>query len=378
MVVSTRSGRGATKRVEIPVEDEEEPVDEEIELETPARTPSRVATPSPVSSSEGPSKRVVVDRESERQVEPTRVYKPTAPYPGRLLQNKIDHQYDKFIELIKQLKVNLPFIEILQSMPKYVKFLKNIMANKIKLEELSQVSLSEECSAILQNKLPVKMDDPSSFIIPCSIGDLSIKNAVADLGASVNLMPYSIFKQLDLGELKPTHMYIQLANKSTKFPRGIIENLLVKVDKFVFHVDFVVLDMPEDDAVPLILGCPFLATSRVVVDMGEGKLSISVGEEQVEFVIKPRMRGDLLDELQAIDDHLDHELEKLIPKETESRRRKGKEKETVSAVNWWLNLPGRYRNRKELKRKEEVLKVYDFWGGSYCKEKPPNARVIDA
>ncbi|XP_022025076.1 uncharacterized protein LOC110925426 [Helianthus annuus] len=139
-------------------------------------------------------------------------------------------------------------------MPKYAKFLKDILGNKKKLEELSHVSLSKECSTVLQSLLPKKMTDPSSFTIPCLIGDLSVNNALADLGASINLMPYTVFPKLNLSEPSPTRMSLQLMDRSVKYPRGIMENMLVKVDKFIFPVDFVILGMDEDARVPLILG----------------------------------------------------------------------------------------------------------------------------
>ncbi|KAK5825727.1 hypothetical protein PVK06_020589 [Gossypium arboreum] len=151
-------------------------------------------------------------------------------------------------------------------MPTYTKFLKELLTNKRKFKDVSTVELNKECSAILQNKLPTKLKDPGSFTIPCLIGSLNVEQALADLGASINLMPYKMFKQLGLGEPKPTRMSIQLADRSVKYPKGIIEDVLVKVDKFTFPVDFVVLDMDEDVEVPLILGHPFLTTARAVID----------------------------------------------------------------------------------------------------------------
>ncbi|XP_021985829.1 uncharacterized protein LOC110882034 [Helianthus annuus] len=103
-------------------------------------------------------------------------------------------------------------------MPKYAKFLKDILSNKKKLEELSQVTLNEECSVVLQNKVPKKMNDPGSFTIPCLIGSFSVSNALADIGASINLMPYAVFAKLDLGEPKPTPMSIQQTDHSVKYP----------------------------------------------------------------------------------------------------------------------------------------------------------------
>ncbi|KAK1429674.1 hypothetical protein QVD17_11888 [Tagetes erecta] len=256
--------------------------------------------------------------ESTAQVKKSlKEYKPEIPYPGRLKKEKMEQQYGKFLDLFKQLHINLPFVEALSQMPKYAKFLKDLLTNKQKLEELSHVILNEECSAILQNKLPQKMKDPGSFTIPCLIGSLSVNNALADLGASINLMPYSLFQKLDLGEPQPTRMSIQLADRSVKYPRGIIENMLVRVGKFVFPVDFVILDMDEDKNVPLILGRPFLATSRALVDVFEGKLTLRVDEEEVVFSIEKSMKhtqnnDDTLYFIDSIDYHVDHYLQEML------------------------------------------------------------------
>ncbi|KAK5803070.1 hypothetical protein PVK06_030710 [Gossypium arboreum] len=152
------------------------------------------------------------------------------------------------------------------------------------------MELNEECLAILQNKLPTKLKDPGSFTIPCLIGSLNVDKALANLGANFNLIPYKMFKQLGLGEPKSTRMSIQLADRSVKYPRGIIEYVLIKVDKFIFPVDFIVLDMDEDVEVPLILGQPFLATAGVVIDVGDGKLVLRVGDEEIIFKIYDAMR----------------------------------------------------------------------------------------
>ena len=125
------------------------------------------------------------------------------------------------------------------------------------------------------------MKDPGSFTIPCLIGSLDVHNALADLGASINVMPYKMFKQLGLGKPKQTRMSIQLADKTIRFPRGIIEDVLVKIDKFIFSVDFFVLDMDEDSDIPLILGRPFLATARTIIDVGTSELTLRVGDETI-------------------------------------------------------------------------------------------------
>ncbi|KAL0394740.1 UNVERIFIED_CONTAM: hypothetical protein Slati_4440200 [Sesamum latifolium] len=157
-------------------------------------------------------------------------------------------------------------VQIGQLMPSYAKFLKEVISNKRKWEGGETIKLNEECSAILQNKLPPKLKDPGSFSIPCTIGNTNFDKALCDLGASVNLMRYYIFEKLGMHELIPTIITLQLADRSIKYPRGIVEDVLVKI-KFIIPVGFIVLDMEENINMPLILARPFLATSRALIDV---------------------------------------------------------------------------------------------------------------
>ncbi|KAA3473735.1 Retrovirus-related Pol polyprotein from transposon 17.6 [Gossypium australe] len=163
------------------------------------------------------------------------------------------------------------------------KFLRQLLTNKHKLDEEHHMELNAACSAMLQNRLLQKQKDIGSFTIPCLIGSLSIDNALADLGASINVMHYKMFKQLGLGKPRQTRMSIQLTDKTIRIPRGIIENVLIKIDKFIFPVDFVVLDMNEDNSIPLILGKPFLATARTKIDVGTRELILRVGDESISL-----------------------------------------------------------------------------------------------
>ncbi|XP_062109879.1 uncharacterized protein LOC133821751 [Humulus lupulus] len=205
------------------------------------------------------------------------------PYPQWLRKNNLDKQFSKFIEIFKKLHINIPFAEALEQMPRYVKFMKDILAKKRKLEEYETVALTEECSAILQMKLPPKLKDPGSFNIPCSIGGSVETKALCDLGASVNLMPLSIFRRLKLGEARPTTVSLQMADRSIKHPRGVIEDVLVKVGKFIFPADFIILDMEEDANIPIILGRPFLATGRALINVQKGELRLRVQNEEISF-----------------------------------------------------------------------------------------------
>ncbi|XP_022023798.1 uncharacterized protein LOC110924063 [Helianthus annuus] len=186
-------------------------------------------------------------------------------------------------------------------MPKYSKFMRDFLTDKRKIETIQQVSLSEECSVALLNKLPQKKIDPGSFTIPCSIGGSPISNALADLGASINLMMASMFNRLGLGKPHPTKMSIQLAERSVKYTQGVIENLLVKVGEFVFPANFVILDMEEDTEIPLILGQPLLGTARAMVDISDGKLTLGVGEKEIKFEVGQRSEDDPVKYLNAID-----------------------------------------------------------------------------
>ena len=125
--------------------------------------------------------------------------------------------------------------------------------------------LTEKCSAIIQRKLPPKLKDPRNFFMPCTIGNIAIGKALCDLGESINLMALSIMKKLDISEVKPTMVSLQLANRSIMFPYDIVEDLLVKVARLIFPTNLLILDMEEDVEMPFIPGRPFLATGRALI-----------------------------------------------------------------------------------------------------------------
>ncbi|XP_024033486.1 uncharacterized protein LOC112095610 [Citrus clementina] len=191
----------------------------------------------------------------------------------------MDKQFSKFLEVLKQLHINIHFVEALEQMPNYVKFLKDIMARKRRLGEFETFALTHENSYMLQNKIPAKVKDLRSFTIQCSIGTRYAGRALCDLGASINLMTLSVFKQLEVGECRPTTVTLQLANRSHVYPEGKIEDVLVKVDKFIFPVDFIVLDFEADKEVPIILGRPFLATGKTLIDVQKGELTMRVNDQ---------------------------------------------------------------------------------------------------
>jgi len=170
----------------------------------------------------------------------------------------------------------------MEQMPTYAKFMKELLTKKIKFFE-ETMELEAGCSAIIQKSLPQKSKDLGSFTIPVTIGTLLVDKALLDLGANINLMPLSMLRRIGDLEVKPTRMTLQLADKSLKYPYGVVEDVLVKVDKFIFLVDFVVMDIEEDIEVPLILGRPFMKTAKVIIDGDDGKLKVRMQDDEVNF-----------------------------------------------------------------------------------------------
>ncbi|GKB51234.1 reverse transcriptase domain-containing protein [Tanacetum coccineum] len=142
-------------------------------------------------------------------------------------EKEIEERYAKFIDLIKEVRINVPLVDVLAGMPNYRKFLKDLVSNKSKMEQISVAFLNKECFTIVQNKLPPKFDDPGSFLIPCTIAGSVEYLALTDLGTSMNLMPYSLYASLLRNTLKPTRMSIRLANHTYQYLMGIMENMLV-------------------------------------------------------------------------------------------------------------------------------------------------------
>ncbi|KAI5347397.1 hypothetical protein L3X38_015276 [Prunus dulcis] len=211
------------------------------------------------------------------------------PFPRRFWNSKKEQVSKDILETFRKVQVNIPLLDAIQQIPSYAKFLKELCTNKRTFKEHETVALSEEVSAVLLRKLPPKLKDPGSFTIPCLIGNQRFEHALLDLGASINLMPFSVFESLNLGELKKTSVSIQLADRSIKYPKGVLEDVLVKVNELIFPVDFLVLEMEEvpipGKDLPLILGRPFMRTARTKIDVYEGTLTMAFDEETVEFKV---------------------------------------------------------------------------------------------
>ncbi|XP_019455124.1 PREDICTED: uncharacterized protein LOC109356251 [Lupinus angustifolius] len=212
----------------------------------------------------------------------------------------------------------------MEQMLMFSKFMKDLLIKKRKFSK-EIVTLEVGCSAIIQKSLPEKTKDPGSFTIPVTIDELYVGKVLLDLGATINLMPLSILKRIGDLEIKPTMMTLQLADRSVKYPYGVAEDVLVKVDVLVFPIDFVIMDIEEDKEVPLILGRPFMKTSRDIIDVDDGKLRVRVEDQEVNFNVFEAMqhpknnqhcfRVDVIDDLFMLDDiHLSRSspLEKVL------------------------------------------------------------------
>nr|GEW27453.1 reverse transcriptase domain-containing protein [Tanacetum cinerariifolium] len=238
--------------------------------------------PPPVQKYKPPSQRdfVVHKRDSPH---------PNIPYPSRMLkqkqQEKDEVQIQKFWQIFKQLHLNITLAEALVLMPKYQKMLKALLSNKEKLQELANTPLNKNCSAVILKKLPEKLGDPGKFLIPCGFSELQYK-ALADLGASINLMPLSVWKELGLPELIPPRITLELANRAICTPAGIARDVFVPVGKFTFPADFFVVDCESDPRVPLILGIPFLSTARALIDVHGEEMILYDGDERLILNMK--------------------------------------------------------------------------------------------
>ena len=211
------------------------------------------------------------------------------PFPQALRKKTNSVNQTEILEVLRQVKVNIPLLDMIKQVPTYAKFLKDLCIVKRGLNVNKKAFLTEEVSAIIECKTPVKYKDPGCPTISVNIGGISVEKALLDLGASVNLLPYSMYKQLGLGELKPTSITLSLADRSIKIPKGTIEDVLIQVDRFYYPVDFVVLDTEPvavgANHVPIILGRPFLATSNAIINSRNGVMQLTFGNVTLELNI---------------------------------------------------------------------------------------------
>ncbi|XP_049347854.1 uncharacterized protein LOC125812396 [Solanum verrucosum] len=213
---------------------------------------------------------------------------------------------------VEEVHINLPLVDILQSILKYAKYVKDIVANKRRLTKYETIELTKECSSRIKNRLPKKIKDLGSFTVQITIGQSVHARGLCDLGASINLMPMSLYQKLRLGSPKQTTVILQLIDRSIPRPEGVVENVLVQVHSLIFLVDFVVLDFEPDSEVPFILGRPFLATSRALIDVAVGQLTMRAHDKVKVFNVYRALKlPSIYEELSAIT-MVDHIVESQL------------------------------------------------------------------
>nr|GFC07762.1 reverse transcriptase domain-containing protein [Tanacetum cinerariifolium] len=220
--------------------------------------------------------------------------KPSIPYPSRRdnakCRDQANEQIKKFYEIFKEMSFEISFTDALILMPKFASTLKALIENKEKLSEMARTMMNEHCSAVILNKLPRKLGDPEKFPIPCEFSGMDECLALADLGASINLMPLSVWERLSLPELTPTCMTLKLTDRSVSKPIGIAKDVSFKVGVFHFPADFMVVDFEPDPRVPLILERCFLKTSRALIDVYKGELTLRIRNEAITYNLDQTVR----------------------------------------------------------------------------------------
>nr|GEZ14798.1 reverse transcriptase domain-containing protein [Tanacetum cinerariifolium] len=243
-----------------------------------------------------PSK--VVKQGTEPVVAPVSVpitnLKPSIPYPSRRdnerSRDQANEQIEKLYQIFKDMSFEISFTDALILMPKFAFTLKALIGNKKKLSEMARTPMNEHCSVVILNKLKRQLGDPSKFLIPCEFPRMDECLALANLGASINLMPLSVWEGLSLLELTPTCMTLELVNRSVSKPIGITKDVSVKVGVFHFSADFVVINFKPDPRVPLILRRCFLKIGRALIDVHKGELTLRIGNEAITYNLDQTVR----------------------------------------------------------------------------------------
>nr|GEW25692.1 reverse transcriptase domain-containing protein [Tanacetum cinerariifolium] len=264
-------------------------------------TKDQVQTPS--SQNTAPVQPSVIQSESHSSVSkpvvapvstPMPNLKPFIPYPSRRDNEKrrdqANEQIKKLYEIFKEMSFEISFTDALILMPKFAFTLKALIGNKEKLSEMARTTMNEHCSAVILNKLPRKVGDPDKFLIPCEFPGMDECLALADLGASINLLPLSLWEGLSLPELTPTCMTLKLVDRLVSKPIGITKDVSFKVGVFHFPADFVVVDFEPDPRVPLILRRCFLMTSSTLIDVHKGELTLRIGNEAINYNLDQTVR----------------------------------------------------------------------------------------
>jgi hypothetical protein len=255
----------------------------------------------------------------------------------RYFRGKLDNHFEKFVEVVRRLSINMPLLDALQ-VPTYSRYIKDILANKYEIATLGvdHVKMSEQCSAAIANGLEMQRD-PGCPTIPCSVGSFKFEKALCDLGASVSVMPRDVFEKLRL-PLEPTGMCLELGDNSIRYPLGIAEDVPVKVGHHFIPVDFMVLEMGEREKLPLILGRPFLKTVGATIDVVKGEIMFDINGERSSFKFRSRLEACNIIEVKNVPPHCcvvkeePREKEGLKKKKEPKNKDVKKTKEVVASV----------------------------------------------
>ncbi|KAM1537686.1 hypothetical protein PS1_002599 [Malus domestica] len=291
----------------------EELIIEEEEQSTPTE---RVETPLPQAPKAPKSSNSANKGKEVPILINSNVVPPNVPFPRRFMQPKNEEAEKDILETFRKVQVNIPLLDAIKQVPRYAKFLKELCTTRKRISSKKVVKVSENVSVVLQRKLPIKCKDPGSFTIPCVIGNTRFESAMLYLGASINVMPYSIYASMHLSELKNDGVIIQLAHRSNVYPKGVLEDVLVQVNHLIFPADFYVLEMDESNhspTLPILLGRPFMKTARTKIDVFNGTLTMEFDGEVINFNLSDSMKYpseshscfsiDVIDPL--VQDHLD-------------------------------------------------------------------------
>ncbi|XP_070022094.1 uncharacterized protein [Nicotiana sylvestris] len=301
MAVITRSGRGGDVNTskqnevvnnEVEMQDDDVPIVDEQVSEENLNAEVRIDIHDNEMETQddvNPSRKYVID--IPKMVVPKAkapLPRPPPPYPQILAKQNNENQFKKFNEMMKSLSINIPLVESLEQISGYTNFMKDLVTKKRSMD-CETIKITHQVSAFVHSMAP-KLEDLDAFIIPCTIGSANFAKALCDLGASINLMPYTVFKTLCIGQPIATSMRFQMADRTMKRSLSIIDDVIVRVDKFILPADFVILDCKVNYEVPIILGRPFLSTGKALVDVEAGDLTFRVGDEKVVFHVRKLMR----------------------------------------------------------------------------------------
>ncbi|KAG8661045.1 hypothetical protein MANES_02G221020v8 [Manihot esculenta] len=249
----------------------------------PSETLARQPEASPTPSAAPPAQKA--EQKVRFQIPP--------PFPKRFERTQKEKEEKEILETFRKVEINIPLLDAVKQIPRYAKFLKELCTNRRKLAEREKVSVGEVVTAVIKRELPTKCKDKGMFAISCKIGNVGIKKAMCDLGASINVMPLSIYKSLNACALKETKVVIQLADRSVVYPIGVLEDVLVQVNELVFPADFYVIDTKEDScntSSDILLGRPFLSTARTKIDVHDGTLTMEFEGEVIKYNVYDAMK----------------------------------------------------------------------------------------